>query len=375
MARRREKLTVSQPKTWAAGIPGVAGAMSDSLHEMGPARTLTTLRALNQRRRLRLPGLRLARARRQAPHRASSARTAPRRSPRRRPRRRIGADFFAEHSRRRPARAQRLLARPAGPADRSRWCTAPGADHYEPISWDDAFDLIADELTAPRRAPTRPSSTPRAAPATRPRSCTSCSSARSAPTTCRTARTCATSRAASALTETIGIGKGSVTLDDFDTGRPASSSSARTPAPTTRACSPRCEKAKEQRRAHRRGQPAARGGSAAVQESADARRASSGRHRSSPTTSSRSGSTATWPCSRRSTGAARGRGSASPAASSTTPSSPSTPTASTSSPRHLRKLDWDDVSDATGLSRGRDRRARRARHSPPTASSSAGRWA
>jgi len=56
MARRRDKLTVSEPKTWAAGTPGVAGAMSDSLHEMGPARTLTTLRALNQRSGFDCPG-------------------------------------------------------------------------------------------------------------------------------------------------------------------------------------------------------------------------------------------------------------------------------------------------------------------------------
>ena len=45
-------------------------------------------------------------------------------------------------------------------------------------------------------------------PALRPRA--------SARTTCPTARTCATSRAASALGETIGIGKGTVSLDDFD---------------------------------------------------------------------------------------------------------------------------------------------------------------
>jgi len=56
MPRRRDRLTVSEPKTWVAGIPGIAGAMSDSLHEMGPARTLTTLRALNQRSGFDCPG-------------------------------------------------------------------------------------------------------------------------------------------------------------------------------------------------------------------------------------------------------------------------------------------------------------------------------
>ena len=48
----------------------------------------------------------------------------------------------------------------------------------------------------PCPTPTRRCSTPRAAPATRRRSCTSCSCGSSAPTTCPTARTCATSRAA-----------------------------------------------------------------------------------------------------------------------------------------------------------------------------------
>ena len=90
----------------------------------------------------------------------------------------------------------------------------PGATHYEPITWDDAFDLIASELSAldsPDEAAFYTSGrTSNEAgvplPAVRPRS--------SAPTTCPTARTCATSRRASALTETIGIGKGTVTLDD-----------------------------------------------------------------------------------------------------------------------------------------------------------------
>ena len=72
-----------------------------------------------------------------------------------------------------------------------------GSDHYEPITWDDAFDVVARELHGTRLARTRRSSTPPAARATRRRSSTSSSSARSAPTTCPTARTCATSRRAS----------------------------------------------------------------------------------------------------------------------------------------------------------------------------------
>ncbi len=33
-------------------------------------------------------------------------------------------------------------------ASRTRWCCAPGAEHYEPIDWDDAFALVARELRA-----------------------------------------------------------------------------------------------------------------------------------------------------------------------------------------------------------------------------------
>ena len=92
----------------------------------------------------------------------------------------------------------------------------PGADALRPIAWDAAFARIGAALRRAGVAATAPSSTRRGARATRPRSCTSCSCGRSAPTTCPTARTCATSRAASPSGETIGIGKGTVTLDDFD---------------------------------------------------------------------------------------------------------------------------------------------------------------
>jgi anaerobic selenocysteine-containing dehydrogenase len=68
-----------------------------------------------------------------------------------------------------------------------------GATHYEPISWDDAFALIALEL---RKMPSPNAGVFYTSGATKRRSSTSSSRASSGPTTCRTARTCATSRAA-----------------------------------------------------------------------------------------------------------------------------------------------------------------------------------
>ena len=71
-----------------------------------------------------------------------------------------GAKAVAEEATtraRHPGVLRRALGRPTSPASPStgsasragsptRWCCATGDDHYRPITWDDAFRLIADEL-------------------------------------------------------------------------------------------------------------------------------------------------------------------------------------------------------------------------------------
>ncbi len=112
----------------------------------------------------------------------------------------------------------------------------PGSARYEPIDWDDAFALDRTRAPVPGRRPTRPSSTRRGARATRRRSSTSSSSARSGPTTCRTARTCATSRAARGSRRPSASARAPCSSRTSSSPTP-SSSSGRTPGPTTRACS------------------------------------------------------------------------------------------------------------------------------------------
>ena len=98
-------------------------------------------------RRLRLPGLRLAGPRPGPPAHRGVLRE--RRQGRRRgghpapgrPRSSSPSTRIAELR-----RAHRLLAGPAGPAHRADGAPARAARHYEPISWDDAFALIADHL-------------------------------------------------------------------------------------------------------------------------------------------------------------------------------------------------------------------------------------
>ena len=125
----------------------------------------------------------------------SSARTAPRRSPRRPRRARVDAGVLrrALASPSSPDAAG-LLARPAGPADRTRWSCARARRTTSRSAGTTAFALIADELRGAGVAGRGGLLHVGPHLATRRRSSTSCSCGRSAPTTCRTARTCATSR-------------------------------------------------------------------------------------------------------------------------------------------------------------------------------------
>ena len=170
-------------------------------------------------RRLRLPRLRLARPRARLDLRVLRERRQGR-GLRRRPTQRVDAGVLRRAHRRRAAPAGATIAlEDAGPPDRSDASTTPPATGTSPIDWDDAFALIAQRPARRCQPRTRPSSTPRAAPATRPRSSTSCSCASTAPTTSPTARTCATRRAASALRQQIGVGKGTVHARRLRAGR------------------------------------------------------------------------------------------------------------------------------------------------------------
>jgi anaerobic selenocysteine-containing dehydrogenase len=80
--------------------------------------------------------------------------------------------------------------------------------------WDAAFALIARHLNA-WPAPTRPSSTPRAAPATKRRTSISCSCAPTAPTTSRLLEHVPRGQRRGPGAER-GVGKGTVTFDDFE---------------------------------------------------------------------------------------------------------------------------------------------------------------
>lgn len=138
-----DELSVTSPKDWAAGVPAVAHALEYSLSQTSPRRTALTLLNLNQDGGIDCPGCAWPEPHKRhkneycengAKHVNDEATT-----------RRVTREFFAEH--------------PVAELDRQtdHWLnqqgrlTEPmvkrsGGTHYEPIGWDEAIDLVAEEL-------------------------------------------------------------------------------------------------------------------------------------------------------------------------------------------------------------------------------------
>ncbi|WP_394613148.1 FdhF/YdeP family oxidoreductase [Lentzea sp. JNUCC 0626] len=206
-------LEVSTPKTWAAGIPGVLVSLDRAVEQMGVGRTVKTLRLLNQREGFDCPGCAWPEPqghRKMAEFCENGAKAVAEEATKRR----IGPEFFAEHS---VESMQTKTDYWLGQQGRltEPMVLRPGATHYTPISWDAAFTLIADELTAL-------SSPDEAIFYTSGR--TSNEAAFLYQLLVRSFGTnnlpdCSNmchESSGSALNETIGIGKGSVSIKDFD---------------------------------------------------------------------------------------------------------------------------------------------------------------
>ncbi len=140
----QDELKVTEPKEWAAGVPGVAHAMEYSLAEAGPRRTALTLLSLNQTEGIDCPGCAWPDPRHRhkneycengAKHVADEATT-----------KRVTREFFAEHSVADLDQASDMWLNHQGRLTEPM-VKRPGATHYEPIGWDEAIGLVADELT------------------------------------------------------------------------------------------------------------------------------------------------------------------------------------------------------------------------------------
>jgi molybdopterin-dependent oxidoreductase alpha subunit len=141
-----DDLVVSPPEHVAAGMPAVVSAMKHAVREMGPVRGTRELFLLNQFQGFDCPGCAWP-----DPHDhrsvqeycengakavAEEATTA-----------RVTPEFFAEHAIDELAAHDDFWIGKRGRLTHPMY-RAPGATHYTPIAWRDAYDLIARELTA-----------------------------------------------------------------------------------------------------------------------------------------------------------------------------------------------------------------------------------
>jgi molybdopterin-dependent oxidoreductase alpha subunit len=137
-------LKITDPKPYAAGKEGIAAAMKHSFKEMGVFRAMTTLAHMNQKDGFDCPSCawpdpeKPSRIGEYCENGAKALADEATKST-------IGAEFFAKHS------VEELSLRTDYELNTLGRLTEPmvlreGSIYYEPISWDEAFTLIADYL-------------------------------------------------------------------------------------------------------------------------------------------------------------------------------------------------------------------------------------
>lgn len=138
-----EPIRVSPPASAAAGVPGAAHGTAAALRQMGLGRSVRTLLAVNQADGFDCPGCAWPESadRSHLEFCENGAKAVAEEATRRR----VDATFFAEHD------LEDLRARDDHWLGQQGRLTEPmlrrrGASHYEPVGWDEAFELVAQEL-------------------------------------------------------------------------------------------------------------------------------------------------------------------------------------------------------------------------------------
>ncbi|MDX3760253.1 FdhF/YdeP family oxidoreductase [Streptomyces sp. AK02-04a] len=205
------RLRVGPPKEYAAGIPAVTSSLRHAGEQMGARRSLLTLLQVNQKKGFDCPGC--AWPEPEQRHRAEFCENGAKAVAEEATVRRVAPDFFAEHT------LGELLPRSDYWLGQQGRLTHPmyrpaGSDRYRPISWDDAFAVVARELAAldhPDQAAFYTSGRASNEAAFVYQLFVRMLGTNNLPDC---SNMCHES-SGSALTETIGIGKGSVSLEDL----------------------------------------------------------------------------------------------------------------------------------------------------------------
>ncbi|MER5450823.1 FdhF/YdeP family oxidoreductase [Streptomyces sp. NPDC002766] len=208
-----DELSVTAPKTWATGAPAVAHALKYALGQTSPRRTALTLLNINQAKGFDCPGCAWPEPAPGQRHRNEYCENGAKHISDEATTRRVTAEFFREHS------VDELSRRSDHWLNQQGRLTEPmvlreGATHYEPIGWDEALGLLAGELRAldhPDEALFYTSGRLANEPAFLLQLFARAFGTNNLPDC---SNMCHES-SGSALGETLGIGKGSVSLDDL----------------------------------------------------------------------------------------------------------------------------------------------------------------
>ncbi|KNH14959.1 hypothetical protein ACU18_17900 [Arthrobacter sp. ZBG10] len=137
------KLTLTKPKKTAVGIPAVANALKISLQQMGPLRSVQTLLAVNQVDGFDCMGC--AWPEHEKRNAAEFCENGAKAVAEEGTRRRVTPEFFAQHSIASLKERDDYWLGQQGRLTHPMFLDA-GATHYRPIAWDEAYDLVAQEL-------------------------------------------------------------------------------------------------------------------------------------------------------------------------------------------------------------------------------------
>jgi molybdopterin-dependent oxidoreductase alpha subunit len=208
---RDDDLRVGRPKKSAAGVPGVIHGLADVLEQSGVRRGVKTLRLVNQHGGFDCPGC--AWPEPGKPHLIEFCENGAKAVAEESTVRRVDADFFAAHP------ISNLASRSDHWLGQQGRLTEPmvreaGADHYTPISWDDALDLVAGELAA-LEAPDQAAFYTSGRTSNEAAFCYQLFARKLGTNNLPDCSNMCHESSGAALTETLGIGKGSVTLTDI----------------------------------------------------------------------------------------------------------------------------------------------------------------
>ncbi|MFG1705367.1 FdhF/YdeP family oxidoreductase [Nonomuraea sp. M3C6] len=140
-----EGLQVGSPKEWAAGVPAVAHSLLMSYEQMGVKRTFLTLARVNQKDGFDCPGCAWPEGQHRSP--AEFCENGAKAVAEEATLRRVTPGFFAEHTVDELARRTDYWLGQQGRLTEPMHKPA-GSDRYLPVTWDEAFAIIARELRA-----------------------------------------------------------------------------------------------------------------------------------------------------------------------------------------------------------------------------------